>query len=102
MQSHLRYMSLKTIFVDSPDNPYDFYVLILQIGWYNLQEFIDYGLIHRHESSEIDTLMTLLECLGTGLKGQCKIEYETMYSSPWASHLDIEEEHKEINQVFLQ
>ena len=72
---------------------------ILQIGFYFIQDFIDYGLIHRHESSEIDTLITLLECFGKAPQGQCKIEYETMYSSPWASHYDIEEEHKGLNLV---
>lgn len=70
---------------------------IFQAGYFLLQEFIDYGLIKRHESSDIDTLVTLMECLNTAPQGQCKIEYETMYSSPWASHYDIEEEHKGLN-----
>ena len=72
---------------------------IFQAGYFLLQEFIDYGLIKRHESSDIDTLVTLMECLNTAPQGQCKIEYETMYSSPWASHYDIEEEHKGLNLV---
>ena len=70
------------------------YASAFQIGCFCLQDFFECGLIHRNESSDIDTLVSLGECFG---QEKVPIQYETMFSSPWASHLDIEDEHKRLN-----
>ena len=69
-----------------------------KLGFFELQTFIEYGLKHRHESKDIDTLVTLIECYNPEEWKQCQIEYDTMFSSPWASHYDIEEEHQKLNE----
>ena len=72
------------------------YAAACKLGFFDLQTFVDYGFKHRHESKDIDKLVTLFECHNPDQWKQCQIEYETMFSSPWASHYDIEEEHQRL------
>ena len=75
------------------------YAAAYKLGFCDLQSFIDYGVKHRYESTDIDTLVSLVETLNPDkCWGQCQIEYDTIFSSPWASHDDIEEEHKKLNE----
>ena len=64
---------------------------------FSATEFLEYGFNHREESKEIDELITLVEFLGC--QSDQEVFYEKVYTSPWASHYDIEEEHEKLYKV---
>ena len=59
--------------------------------YFRNQDIIHFGMKHRSESREIDGMLKLVESLG--FKENPKVTYEHIYSSPWASNWEIEQEH---------
>ena len=41
----------------------------------------------------------MIECLGLKDQNEHQIKYDEIFISPWASHVDIEEEHRRIYKV---
>jgi len=60
-------------------------------------EFIGYGLMHRHQSAEVEQVVAEIEEMKVGEKDVI-YNYDTMYSSPWATHIDFEARHRKITE----
>ena len=77
-----------------------FFLFFKQQGDLNafFNEFIGYGLMHRHQSAEIEQVVAEIEEMKVGEKDVI-YNYDTMYSSPWATHIDFEARHRKITEV---
>ena len=64
----------------------------------NIEEYIAYGRNHRGESYEIEQLMIMMDQLG---KTKVKLEYDTIFASPWAKSTEIEVQHRQIVQGII-
>ena len=54
--------------------------------------------MHRHQSAEIEQVLAEIEEMKVGEKDVI-YNYDTMYSSPWATHIDFEARHRKITEV---
>ena len=54
--------------------------------------------MHRHQSAEIEQVVAEIEEMKVGEKDVI-YNYDTMYSSPWATHIDFEARHRKITEV---
>ena len=71
-----------------------YFALMFLDDWTDPEEFIEYGRQNRDKSVTINEMMNLYDTYGK--KTRIQFQYKTYFSSPWAEHSGIEEEHKRI------
>ena len=71
-----------------------YFALMFLDDWTDPEEFIEYGRQNRDKSVTINEMMNLYDTYGK--KTRIQFRYKTYFSSPWAEHSGIEEEHKRI------
>ena len=71
-----------------------YFALMFLDDWTDPEEFIEYGRQNRDKSVTINEMMNLYDTYGK--KTKIQFQYKTYFSSPWAEHSGIEEEHKRI------
>ena len=55
--------------------------------------------MHRHQSTEIELVLSEIEEMKV-VEKDVIYNYDTLYSSPWAPHIDFEARHRKITEVF--
>jgi hypothetical protein len=63
-------------------------------------DFLTYGVAHRDQSSSVDLVLKEMEAMRIGEKNLI-YNYEIMHSSPWAPHIDFEQRHRIITEVYF-
>ena len=66
-----------------------------------MSDFVKYGYSNRGDSTEIDAVLTEFEEMKLNEK-DIIYNYDTMYSSPWAPHVNYEQRHRKIIEVILK
>ena len=65
-----------------------------------MKDFLHYGMTNRTHSSEIELVLREIEEMKVTEK-YVIYNYDTIYSSPWAPHIDYEQRHRIITEVKL-
>ena len=65
-----------------------------------MKDFLHYGMTNRTHSSEIEVVLREIEEMKVTEK-YVIYNYDTIYSSPWAPHIDYEQRHRIITEVKL-
>ena len=63
-----------------------------------MKDFLHYGMTNRTHSTEIEVVLREIEEMKVTEK-YVIYNYDTMYSSPWAPHIDYEQRHRIITEV---
>ena len=63
-----------------------------------MRDFLHYGMTNRTHSTEIELVLREIEEMKVTEK-YVIYNYDTIYSSPWAPHIDYEQRHRNITEV---
>ena len=64
-----------------------------------MKDFLRYGLTNRYQSTAVELVLKEMEEMKLGERNVI-YNYDTLYSSPWAPHIDYEERHRKITEVY--
>lgn len=63
-----------------------------------MEGFLEYGMVNRSTSTEIELVLVEIEDMKLSEKDVI-YNYDILYSSPWAPHINFEERHRKITEV---
>ena len=63
-----------------------------------MHQFLSYGMANRHRSSDVNIVMNVIEDLHLS-ENSVVYNYDILYSSPWAPHIEYEQRHRFITKV---
>ena len=66
-----------------------------------MHKFISYGMANRHQSTDVNTVLSVIEDLHLS-ENSVIYNYDILYSSPWASHIEYEQRHRSITEVIYR
>ena len=64
-----------------------------------MHQFISYGMANRHTSTEVETVLKVIEEMHLN-ESSVVYNYDILHTSPWAPHIEYEQRHRGITKVF--